>query len=313
MHFTSSDSQAALPANSVLTAGVGVFKLTLKTAGSQALTAADSANSSITGSASVSVSPASVSHFVVTAPQTAAPATPFSVTLTAEDSWGNVAISYSGTVAFTASDKAAGVTLPGNYHFVSTDAGIHTFTGGVIFESPGANTLTATDTVAGSITGKPFVVLAAAALSIPTNITGARNGIAVVPIDINTLFDPINGHSGLEGADFIVNYNSSLFTVGSADVHLGSVPSASTGWSVLVNANTPGQLIIGLSNSGTGIITTTGGGSLVIINFHVNATAAFGTTSAVDLAADVAGGPPFTHVSDQSGKDYTLIPARSET
>ena len=117
-------------------------------------------------------------------------------------------------------------------------------------------------------------------LNIPTNITGARDGIAVVPIDINTLFDPINGDSGLEGADFVVDYNSSLFTVGSTDVYLGAVPSASTGWSVLVNANTPGVLIIGLSNSGAGIITTTAGGSLVTMNFHVNAGDAFGTTSA---------------------------------
>ena len=159
-----------------------------------------------------------------------------------------------------------------------------------------------------SITGSAAVIMAVN-LTIPTNITGARDGIAVVPIDINNLFDPIHGDSGLEGADFVVDYNSSLFTVASTDVYLGAVPSGSTGWSVLVNANTPGLLIIGLSNSGTGIITTTAGGSLVTMNFHVNAGDAFGTTSAVYLAADVAGGPPFTNVSDQNGKAYSLNPA----
>ena len=82
-----------------------------------------------------------------------------------------------------------------------------------------------------------------------------------------------------------------MFTWGRCRVH---------GWSVLVNANTPGQLIIGSSNSGSGIITTTAAAACDD-KLHINATAAFGTTSAVDLAADVAGGPPFTHVSERAG------------
>ncbi|MEK7213982.1 MAG: hypothetical protein AAB289_00080, partial [Chloroflexota bacterium] len=49
VHFTSTDGQSGLPANSTLTNGGGVFSATLKTAGSQTLTATDTANSSITG------------------------------------------------------------------------------------------------------------------------------------------------------------------------------------------------------------------------------------------------------------------------
>ena len=49
VHFTSSDAQAVLPANSTLTNGVGTFSVTLKTAGAQTLTATDTVTSSITG------------------------------------------------------------------------------------------------------------------------------------------------------------------------------------------------------------------------------------------------------------------------
>jgi sugar lactone lactonase YvrE len=41
VHFTSSDASAALPADSTLTGGMGTFSVTLKTAGSQTITAAD--------------------------------------------------------------------------------------------------------------------------------------------------------------------------------------------------------------------------------------------------------------------------------
>src|SRR5205809_22373 len=45
VHFTSSDGAAVLPANSTLTSGTGTFSATLNTAGSQTLTATDTAGS----------------------------------------------------------------------------------------------------------------------------------------------------------------------------------------------------------------------------------------------------------------------------
>jgi Galactose oxidase, central domain len=49
VHFTSTDGQAALPANSTLMSGTGTFSVTLKTAGGQTITATDAATASITG------------------------------------------------------------------------------------------------------------------------------------------------------------------------------------------------------------------------------------------------------------------------
>ena len=52
--------------------GVGTFSATLKTAGSQTLTATDTVNTSITGaSGTITVSAAAATHFVVSAPSTA--------------------------------------------------------------------------------------------------------------------------------------------------------------------------------------------------------------------------------------------------
>jgi len=59
VHFTSSDTQAVLPANYTFTqadAGTHTFSVTLKSSGSQTVTATDTASSSITGQATVNVS-----------------------------------------------------------------------------------------------------------------------------------------------------------------------------------------------------------------------------------------------------------------
>src|SRR5439155_1544218 len=57
VHWTSSDAQAALPANYTFTAadaGVHAFTITLKTAGAQSITATDTTTSPITASATIS-------------------------------------------------------------------------------------------------------------------------------------------------------------------------------------------------------------------------------------------------------------------
>ena len=48
-HFTSTDAQSTLPANSTLTNGIGTFTATMKTVGNQTITATDAATASITG------------------------------------------------------------------------------------------------------------------------------------------------------------------------------------------------------------------------------------------------------------------------
>src|SRR5262249_51621458 len=142
VHFTSSDAQATLPANSTLTNGTGSFSATLKTAGTQSLTATDTVTASITGSqAGVIVNPAAASKLTVSgfpSPVTAGVAGSFAVT--AKDAFGNTATGYAGTVHFTSSDAQA--VLPANSTLTS---GTRSFT--ATLKTAGVQSLTATDTV----------------------------------------------------------------------------------------------------------------------------------------------------------------------
>src|SRR5439155_21585253 len=131
MNFIPSDGLPVMPANSTLKAGSGTFSITLKTAGSQTVTATDTVTASITGTSNtVSVSASAATHLVVSGlADPSAPGEAQDVTVTAKDAFDNTADSYTGTIHFTSGDATA--TLPADYTFTAGDAGSHTFSGGV--------------------------------------------------------------------------------------------------------------------------------------------------------------------------------------
>jgi hypothetical protein len=154
VHFTSSDAEAVLPANYTFTsadAGSHAFSVTLKTAGSQSITATDTLTSGLTAtSAGIVVNPAAAAKFVLTAPTAVKRGVAFSLTLTVQDAYGNIVTGYTGTVHFTSSDGTA--TLPANYTFTAADAGVHTFANSTILRKRGTATLTVTDLANGALT-----------------------------------------------------------------------------------------------------------------------------------------------------------------
>jgi hypothetical protein len=86
---------------------------------------------------------------VLTAPGSATAGTPFSLTVTAQNSHGQTDTGYTGTIHFTSSDGQAG--LPGNLTFTAADQGTVTFM--VTLKTAGALSVTATDTSTSFITG----------------------------------------------------------------------------------------------------------------------------------------------------------------
>jgi len=139
VHFTSTDAQAVLPADSTLTGGTGTFSATLKTAGNQTITATDMAHTTIagnTGPINVSAIPTS---FMVDAPMLVTGGTLFNFTVTALANSQTTVIGYSGTVSFTSSDAQA--VLPPNSTLTN---GTGTFS--ATLRTPGDQTITATDT-----------------------------------------------------------------------------------------------------------------------------------------------------------------------
>lgn len=162
--FTSSDTQATLPANSGLTNGTMAFSVTLVTLGSETVTATDTVTASLKGtSGAINVVTNAATHLSVTGPTSSLARQTIHVTVTALDAANNTSTGYAGTVHFTSSDAQA--KLP-------ADATLTMGTGAfsVTFETAGTDTLTATDTTKGSITGMTSVnVTAAAALAITSS------------------------------------------------------------------------------------------------------------------------------------------------
>jgi hypothetical protein len=147
VHISSSDGQATLSADATLTGGVGYFGAVLRTAGKQTLTATDTANPGEAGqSGPIAVNALPASHFVIQVPPTAVSSCPVAFGIVAEDSFGNTATSYGGTVHFVSSDTTA--VLPADAALAS---GIGSFN--ATFKSTGGQTLTATDTISLAVTG----------------------------------------------------------------------------------------------------------------------------------------------------------------
>jgi hypothetical protein len=118
-------------------------------AGGYNVTAAVSAASST--SFSLLNLPAAASHLSISAPGVVTRGTPFTITVTALDPYGNVATGFLDTIRFSSSDNKA--VLPSDYPFTAADGGVHTFTNGVILKTSGSQTITATDKSNHSITG----------------------------------------------------------------------------------------------------------------------------------------------------------------
>lgn len=180
VHFTSSDTNAALPTDyKFVAADNGTHTFTgviLKTvgAGSQTITVTDTTSASISGNATVAVTSAVVSQLKLTVPSSSPAGSPFSVTVSAENSGGQVVAGYNGTIHFTSTDTNTKVVLPADYTFVAGDAGTHTFTNGFTLSTTGTQTITATDTTTPTITGNASLTVQAPTLvSIAVTPTGA--------------------------------------------------------------------------------------------------------------------------------------------
>jgi subtilisin-like proprotein convertase family protein len=173
VNFSSSDQQAGLPASytfSIADNGSKTFTATLKTAGSQSITAVDSVSPAIQGSQTNIVVLAAAAKTLTVAgfPSPTTAGVDGNFTVTARDEFQNVAKSYTGTIRFTSTDPTAG--LPSDFTFSATEAGVMAFT--AQFKTAGMQTLTATDLVTGSITGEQAGIVVTPAAASKFVVTG---------------------------------------------------------------------------------------------------------------------------------------------
>jgi Ca2+-binding RTX toxin-like protein len=159
VHFRSTDAHAALPADTTLSLGQTSFTVTLKTAGSQTITALDLSKPSLAGTTKpVKVTPASVAAFSVAgfiSPGLISQKQ--MVIVSAIDAFGNINPGYRGTVTLSSTDSSA--SLPSSHAYTAADAGKHPFS--VMLNTPGLWTISAAD--GPSLSGSEVNIVVAAA------------------------------------------------------------------------------------------------------------------------------------------------------
>ncbi len=190
VHVESDDTSAVLPDDYTFTTadhGRHLFQLTLNTVGDESVTATDTADSTITDSITLNVTPAPVAtHFGVWAPETSTDGAAFTTVVVALDAANHPVWNYAGTVQLTSSDDSA--LLPDGYTFTAADHGVHAFQ--VTLNTSGSQSVTATDAADDSITGEVAVNADPAATVTHFGVWAAENvaagksfGTIVVALD----------------------------------------------------------------------------------------------------------------------------------
>jgi hypothetical protein len=190
IHVTSSDGQAVLPTDYTFTSadhGVHTLAVTLRTMGSQTITASDTHDNSVTGSVTVNVADLSGS-LVLNGPPEVKPGSQFGVVLDVFDGNGQPFVNYPDTVHVASSDPLA--ALPADFTFSPGDQGAHGFM--VILRSPGSQTITATDTADDSMRA---VITVAVMSGVSPRVRGF--GVAFQPSSSNPASTPVRGSPGL--------------------------------------------------------------------------------------------------------------------
>ncbi len=315
VHFTSSDGQAVLPADSTLSNGTGSYAVTLKTAGSQALTASDTIGTVSAGTeANIVVNPAAAATLTLTGfPSATTAGVAQAVTVTVRDAFGNLVTGYTGTVRFSSSDAQAG--LPADYTFNGTDGGVHTFN--VVLKTSGTQSLTVTDRAAPSLTSTQggIAVSAAAAATFtlsgyPAATAGTAHTFTVTARDAfgnvatsyrgTVRFTSSDAQAGLPA-----NYT---FAAGDAGLHTFTATLKTAGAQSLTATDTVTAAIAGTQ---TGIVISPAAATLFQISAptSVNKGTAFNiTVTALDAYGNVATGYRGTVHFTSSDKHAILPP-----
>ncbi|HYV35936.1 MAG TPA: peptidoglycan DD-metalloendopeptidase family protein, partial [Gemmataceae bacterium] len=236
VHFSSSDSQAVLPADATLVGGVGTFSVTFGTAGLQMLTATDTLIGSITGTTGITggdpinVTPAAATHLSVNVFSNPVAGSNFSFNVTAVDQFNNTDTNYIGTVHFSSTDAQA--ALPADATLTN---GFGNFNG--ILNTPGSQTLTAADTATSSINGSSAVTVV---VGIPTSMAlGVSTVFAAYEqaVTLTATVAVVPPNTGTPNAG-TVTFMDGTTPIGSAPVNAGTATFVTTSITVGTHALT---------------------------------------------------------------------------
>jgi hypothetical protein len=220
----------------------------------------------------VTLSSGALDHLLVSGyPTSTTAGVSHTATVTAKDASGNTVTSYAGTIHFTSSDGAA--TLPGDYVFVAGDTGTHTFS--ATLKTSGSQSITATDTTSGSITGSQTgITVTATATTLALSAAagnpsaGAADNLTVTAKD--ALGNTDTGYTGSHTLTFSgasASPNSTQPTVANTSGTAIAFGSATT------VSFTSGQATVSGSSNGQMKLYKAGSTSLTVSDGAINSTA----------------------------------------
>jgi len=180
--------------------------------------------------------PQVIDHFTVQVPSTLVAMSRADVLVTAWNQYGRVFHEYTGTVNLTTNASAGTYTLPGDYIFLSSEGGVHSFQGGATWDEAGVYLLTVIDTAVTTASGTRTEILVTSASAIDYRIYNmfedhwmphwkwryATYGMDIIltntPGNYTMLFNPDrNGYQGIIWAPYRINITASNLT--NIDVH----------------------------------------------------------------------------------------------
>jgi hypothetical protein len=299
IHFSSTDGQASLPADYSFTnadGGAHSFLVTLKTAGTQSFSVADTVNAAFASTQSgIVVIPAPASLFTITGlPSSTTAGVRQTFIVTAFDAFGNRA-PYLGTVVFTSTDGQA--VLPAPYGFTVADAGSHIFS--ATLETAGTQSLTVKDAFNSlpigtqSITVTPAAAAAFTVAGFPTTTTaGVTHSFTVTALDaFGNVATGYTGTVAFSSSDPIASLPANYsFTAADAGVHTFTAALKRAGAQFILVTDTLANTIAG---SESGIIVSAAAVSQFAISGPTTVTQGVGfkiTVSAEDAYGNVNAG-----------------------
>lgn len=287
VHFTSDDPTATLPADTIITGGVGNVQVSATRATAVTVRARDTSNTDLTGTTVIPVNAAAVNHLTLTTPISTSTGTAFQAMLSAQDQYNNIVKSFADTIHLNSTSAQS--VLPADFVLTGGAKQIS-----IKLNTPGTQTITATDTTTPSLhitSGNINVGAAIAKLVVtaPTTATAGAPSLFTVTAQDNA-GNTVPGYNGtvhITSTDATATLPSDITLVNGVGSFNVTLKKATTSTVTATDTVTPS-----LKGTGTTVVNAAAA-SKITITAPANITAGtafYAQVTAIDAYGNIAKG-----------------------